>query len=158
MKYFPLIFIAFILINHNAAAQQYAQVQDVNLIASYKKVLQEKQPHVFDTLKLDGVYHVGKRYARIVYHEQGVYKEAIVNSRLKDMMLVAKFEQMSKDKFPDIVTAAFKNSKYSDWNVEHRFKASTPYSENFYALDVTNNNKRKRLYYSNTGGYQKPPY
>jgi hypothetical protein len=158
MKEFAVILLGAMLWLHNVQAQKYAPIEDVDLIARYKEVLRQERPHVFDTLQIGGVFPIDSHHAKIVYYEDGIYHEAVVNSGRKDMLLVVTFKEIPLSSLPKIIAKAFEDSKFHGWDIEKVYKARTPYEDWFYALDVTKNREIKRLYYTDIGGYKKPPY
>lgn len=139
-------------------AQNYTPIEDVDLLNKHKGVLIKENPHLIDELKIERADQINEHHSRIVYYDDGVYHEAIVNSDQKDLLLIATFREIQKNTLPKIVFDAMKQSEFGDWSIKKMYKVTTPYEGWFYAIDVVKDNKIKRLFYSDLGQYKKPLY
>jgi len=80
------------------------------------------------------------------------------------MLLVATSRVMNEKEMPNIVMDVFNRSKYKNWNIEKTFEVTTPYSSEFYRIDVSKKNKAqkkkktKSIFYTHLDQYKKPPY
>ncbi len=99
----------------------------------------------FDTLVVKEVKELNDKHSKVIYEDEGIYCEVIVNSHRKDMLLIATAIEKPQDQIPEIVMEAFKQSEFSSWQIEKTLAMKTPYDSWFYAFDISQNNKKQTL-------------
>jgi uncharacterized membrane protein YkoI len=142
----------------NITAQEYAPIEDVDLIDKHKGVLKKALPNAFDNLKVEGVYRINKQFSSIIYFENEVYNEAVINSARKDMLLIITLTEITESNAPKIVIDNHKRGKYGDWEIERILSVKSPQGETYYAVDIKSDNENKRLFYDDYGNSKKAPY
>ncbi|MDA3943209.1 MAG: hypothetical protein PF694_06675 [Bacteroidetes bacterium] len=159
MKIFLISLSFFLLTTHNQIdAQSFTEIKDVDILADSRIVLEKVNPSVFDTLVVKDVMELNDKHSKVIYEDEGIYCEVIVNSHRKDMLLIATAIEKPQDQIPEIVMEAFKQSEFSSWQIEKTLAMKTPYDSWFYAFDISKNNKNERLFYDELGAYKSPPY
>jgi len=153
-----IIIVLITLIAAPLFAQKHTAIEDVDLINAHKSALIKEYPHLIDKIKIERVDQINEHHSKIVYYDDGVYHEAIVNSDRKDLLLIATFREIQKSTLPKIVFDAWKQSEFGDWKTEKMYKVTTPYDGWFYSIDVVKDNKTKRLFYSDLGRYKETLY
>jgi len=148
------------LISFKVFAQQGAPAGDVASLATQKKYFSETYQGVFKTEEITNIEKIDDKHSKIYYTRSNKDFEAIVSSY--KLLLVANCEQITIDKLPAIIKDNFKKSKYGNLKIEKAFIASNNISADFYRIDVYLNDKNKKhiksLFYTDIGGYMKPPY
>lgn len=158
-KIISSIFLSFLLFfSSSIIAQDYAPIEDTDLIDKHKGVLKTALPHSFDNLKIGGVYRINKKFSSIVYFENDVYNEAIVNSARKDMLLIITLTEITESNAPKIVVDNHKISEFGDWKILRILSVRSPQGETYYAVDIKSDNENKRLFYDDFGKSKIAPY
>jgi hypothetical protein len=158
IKKSTLIPVIFALLTAGMSGQPFSTVKDVDILEDELLVLDLDYPHRFDTVAILGAFPLGEKHTRIIYNDQGIYCEAIVNKDRKDLLLVATAVEIPRSEVPDIVMHVVRDGDYGSWNIDRTLAIRTPYGPWFYAIDVTNNSDEERLFYDERGGYVDPPY
>jgi hypothetical protein len=90
MKIFLISLSFFLLTTHNQIdAQSFTEIKDVDILADSRIVLEKVNPSVFDTLVVKDVMELNDKHSKVIYEDEGIYCEVIVNSHRKDMLLIA---------------------------------------------------------------------
>lgn len=159
MKFFMICFSLFIALSVSQLyGQVFSDIEDIKILADKRIVLEKENPYYFDTLVVKEVVKLNNKHSKIIYQDKGTYCEAIVNSNRKEMMLVATAVEMPQNQIPKIVLDAYKRSKYSSWHIQKTLAMRTPYSPWFYALDISKEDRIKRIFFNELGAYKPPPY
>lgn len=157
---FVVVTISF-LIAVDLLAQPGAPVKDVDFLEKQKKVMTEYYPHLFSELEINDVEKINSRQSKVFYTRNNKNYETIVNSNRKDLLIIASCEEIPVTQLPDIVQQGFHNSKLGNKKIEKAFIVTTPYSSNFYRIDVYPSDKKKHyksIFFDKLGKYRKPPY
>ncbi len=145
-----------------AFAQKDSHIKDVDELAEQKRIMFQNYPGLFMEKEINNVEKLDSKHSKIFYTINNVNFEAVVNSNMKDLLLVATCQEIQEEKLPAIVIDAFHESKYGSSKIEKSFIVTTPYSSNFYRIDVNQKKKKeknmKSLFYDHLGKYRKPPY
>ena len=141
-----------------SSAQPFSTVKDVDILEDELLVLDLDFPHRFDTVAILGAFPLGEKHTRIIYNDQGIYCEAIVNKDRKDLLLVATAVEVPRSEVPDIVMDVVSDGEHGSWAIDRTLAMRTPYGPWFYAIDVKKDGKETRLFYDERGGYVDPPY
>ncbi len=160
LKYY--FFITTLVITLNAIAQPYSTIVSISELAKQKKVLVEDYPRVFNEEEINNIEKIDSKHSKIFYTRNGIHFEAIVNSDRKDLLLIATFEEISKNDLPKIVLYNFQNSNDGKSKIENAFIGTTPYTSDFYRIDIIEKTEKgnsvKSLFYDELGKYMVPPY
>lgn len=138
--------------------QPYSRIEDTDVIEEQQDVLRQKYPHYFEKLVIDSVILLDSKHSKICYAKDDVYHEAVVNRQRKDLMLVTVASELPLDGVPEVITRAFNDSKYKNNKIEKAFYVTTPYQEDYYALDIDVNGLTDRVYFDHLGVLQPDPY
>jgi hypothetical protein len=139
-------------------AQPYESIEDIDILEQQKDVLRQKYEHEFNEIDVLGGYQLDETHTMVAYMKNGIYHEAIMNSDRKEMMLVAIEAEVPVEDVPDVVINALENDNYDIDEVVKTFRVSTPYGENFYSVDMTEEDPGDRIYFNDLGVIQKAPY
>ncbi len=138
-------------------SQEYAPVEDPDLIEKYSQSLVTLYPHLSEKITLKGVFDIGDRYRLINFTDGEEDYETIVNSGREDMMIVAEFRRIPKEEIPKIVMDQLKKEDLDSWNYQKGFEYEKPGSHQMYAIEVSNDDKSKRLYFDALGHPEENP-
>jgi hypothetical protein len=154
--------ILLMLVSMKTFAQQGAPIKYVDQLEEEEKVLVHKYRNVFKEEEIKNVEKLDSEHSKISYTRNAINYEAVVNSNRKDLLVVATCQEIPVEKLPAIVKNGFQKSKYGSNNIEKAFSVSTPYSSNFYRIDVQLKEKKeksiKSLFYDDKGLFKEPPY
>lgn len=139
-------------------SQPFSPIEDLDVLAMQEDVLKSEYPHVFEELEILDSYMINEHHSKITYKMDGIYHEAIMNHKRKDLLLVAIAAELAADQVPDVVLNALRNSKYGNQDMVKSFKVSTPFMEYFYAFDVAEKDTTRRVYFNELGVIQSKPY
>ncbi len=139
-------------------AQPYETIKDIDILEQQEEVLRQKYGHEFNDLEILGGDRINERYTLVGYKKNEIYHEAVMDSERKEMMLVSIAAEVPVDDMPVVVMNAFEDGQYGDLEVVKTFNVSTPYGENFFAIDVKKDETIERIYYNELGVRQKALY
>jgi len=150
--------ILILLTSYHIVGQAFTNIKHVDIIADQKIVIEKENPYLFDTLRILDVIMIDDKHSIITFKDEGIYHEAIVNDKRKDMLLVAIAVELSKEQVPEIIENVIKDDKYKNWNKDKILMMRTPYESWFYAIDMSDGDEHQRLFFDKLGAYKIPPY
>jgi hypothetical protein len=155
------LFACFFL-TQTAMGQTGSEIRDTDILAQQKKVYASYYPHLFTEHQIKKVETLNNKHSKVYYTVNNINYEAIVNSRQKDLLLVANCEEISRDQVPDIVIDAFYKDFDKTATIINTFRVTTPYSSGFYRIDFQTINSESTIkspvFYDNKGTRISAPY
>lgn len=163
---YKLLIMVFVLFYNciNAFAQNGILIDDLDILEKQTTVMKEYYPQIFAEVEIKDVQKINSRQSKVLFEKDNQQYEAVVNSSREELLLVATSRVVNEKELPKIVMDAFNNSKYKSWNVEKTFEVKTPYSGQFYRIDVSQKNEKTQkkeiesLFYTDLGQFKNPPY
>ena len=155
-----LLFLAAILLlpSYSMLAQPYSTIEDEDILKNMREVLRTRYPLQWEDLQIGDSYQIDLNHSMLTYEKDGVYHEAIINSKRKEFLLIAIAVQVPEENVPHVVMQAFENGEHGDREVVKTFWVKTPYEEDYYALDVVKNDTTERLFFNPLGVTMVSPY
>lgn len=150
----PMYFLTGIFVK----GQPFSEIVDVDILANKEVVLVREHPHKLDTLRIVEIFDIDDKHSKIVFYEDNIYCEAIVNSERKNLMLVATGVGIPQEEVPDIVMDVVEEGNFGSWEIYNTLVMRTPYSPWFYAIDVKQDSVHLRLFYNSKGSVKEAPY
>lgn len=144
-----------ICITLSLISQEYSYLQDVDYIQEHEVFLKREFPHAFDGMKVEGIKKVDDKHTMIAFTMNNEYYEVVVNSERKEMLLVVKYHKISQSDAPQVVLDAAK-SKYKG-EITQCFEVQEPSSEEYFAVVLKKDGKKKRVYFNHLGQFKKRP-
>lgn len=146
-----------------AVAQEYTQIEDVDVLKHQKEVFIHKYPDMFETAVISAIYESPKGFAKVVYEMDGLIQDAIINTGREDMMLLEKATLIPADKIPATVITAMKDSEYGNWTLDNGFEVERPDTGMLYRLEISNvmadgTKRTKSIYFDGLGHPAKAPF
>lgn len=146
-----------------AMAQEYTQIQDVDVLKQQKEVFIHKYPDMFETAIISAIYESPKGFAKVVYEMDGLVQDVIINTGREDMMMLEKATLIPDEKIPAPVLKAMKDSKYGNWTLDNGFEVERPDTGMLYRLEISNvmadgTKKTKSIYFDGLGHPAKAPF
>lgn len=162
MKTIILTSLLFFLSIFYVSGQNYAPIEDVDIIKKYDVVLKNLYPNTPTPLTIKKVYKVDDKHTAIGYLQNNKYSEVVVNDATKDMLIVLSSIEIAPQKKP-IVYDVWKKDYADEWSLDKMLHAKTPYGDHYYVAVMKQNSgksneKWKRVFYDNMGHLQNSPF
>lgn len=152
-----LIFII-LLSNFPLKSQDYAPIEDPQLLTEYKQAVITSYPGIQDKIKVQKAEKINDKHSLIYYTDGFANYQCVLNSARNEMFLVVQFKEIKKADIPQIVIDQLKDEQYSNWKFQKGFEAQRPSSELFYALEIKKGKSSKKVFFDKMGRSMQKPY
>ena len=139
-------------------AQPYSTIEDVDVLKKHEEVLKQYYPQLHGDIQIQEVYKIDDKHSLVKFEGDKEEYQVVLNSARKDMLLVSKYHRISKEETPDIVIDRLNEEEYASWTLEACYEVQEPHSEQYYALEISNEEKTKKLHFNHLGQYRESPY
>ncbi|REJ83796.1 MAG: hypothetical protein DWQ44_00690 [Bacteroidetes bacterium] len=160
--FFILFFFNCILFPKPTYAQILTPTEDVRAFEENKTFYLEAYPHVLAKAKITKIEKLNEKHTMLYYTDGLNEYETVVNSARENLLLVASCRKINPDDLPDIVEDAVHRSLDVKPEIVKAFVVQTPYSYEFYRIDILLSNEEEgkvnSLFYNSLGQYVNPPY